>query len=308
LTTSVLVTGVAGFIGSSVALRLLTDGYEVVGLDNLSTGDRRNLAGADFELVEGDIRDQAAVDRAIRRADVVCHLAAAVGNLRSIEAPVEDSEINVIGTLQVLEAARAAGVRRIVYSSSAAIFGEPTRLPIDEDHPAEPRSPYGVSKLAGEKLCLAYGALYDLDAICLRYFNVYGVNQRYDPYGNVIPIFAASMLRGRPVTIFGDGEQTRDFVNVSDVAAANASAVGGAGASGAYNVASGTATTINRLVDHLSEAFGSRPDVQYAPPRDGEVRHSRAGISAAQAALAFEPQVSLRAGLSEYVTWMRDSA
>ena len=228
-----------------------------------------------------------------------------MGNKLSIERPIRDSEVNVIGTLRVLEAARRAGVRKVVYSSSAGIFGELVRLPIREDHPVEPDSPYGASKLAGEKLCLAYGRLYGFEAVALRYFNVYGVNQRYDAYGNVIPIFARQMLRGEPVTVFGDGEQTRDFVNVGDVAKANLAAALARGVSGAFNVGSATRVTINRLVALMAVAAGVEPAVTHGPPRPGDVRDSLADVSAAGAAFGFRPAVGLEDGLAEYMAWSR---
>ena len=187
-----LVTGGAGFIGSNIVRLLVESGHAVTVLDDLSSGFRKNLEPfPSVALMEGDVRDAEAVAEAIAGAEMVFHLAASVGNKRSIEHPVRDSEVNVIGTLRVLEAARHAGVRKVVYSSSAGIFGELRTLPIREDHPVEPDSPYGASKLAAEKLCLAYGRLYGIEAVSLRYFNVYGVNQRYDAYGNVIPIFAS---------------------------------------------------------------------------------------------------------------------
>jgi UDP-glucose 4-epimerase len=237
----------------------------------------------------------------------VFHLAASVGNTRSIEHPIEDSEINALGTLRVLEAARAHGVRRIVYSSSAGIFGELKTLPIDELHPIDPDTPYGASKLAGEKLCLAYGKLYALEAVCLRYFNVYGVNQRYDAYGNVIPIFAHRVLAGEPVRIFGDGEQTRDLVNVRDVAEANLRAATRPSVSGAFNVASGTRVTINELARMVHDAAGRTRNIEYAEPRKGDVRHSLADISKAQAAFGYAPSVDLPRGLAEYMAWAKEA-
>ena len=301
-----LVTGGAGFIGSNIARLLVEQGYEVVVLDNLSTGHRQNLEGLDgLSFVEGDVRDDAAVARAIDGAEVVFHLAASVGNVRSIENPFEDSRVNVLGTLTVLEAARKAAVRKIVCSSSAAIFGELKRLPIDEAHPTEPDSPYGVSKLAQEKHCLAYARLHGIEAICLRYFNVYGRNQRFDAYGNVIPIFVDRMLSGEPLTIFGDGEQTRDFVEVTDVARVNFLAAQTTGISGAFNIGTGEAITINQLVQLLSEATGKKLNVEHLDERKGEVRHSRADISAARATLGFEPQVLLPDGLAAYWEWAR---
>lgn len=299
-----LVTGGAGFIGSNV-VRLLTDeGFEVVVLDSLVTGYRKNLDGMPgVRFVEGDVRDGALVSELTQGVEAVFHLAASVGNTRSIENPVEDSEVNVIGTLRLLEAARRAGTRKVVCSSSAAIFGELKRLPISEDHPCEPDTPYGVSKLAEEKQCLAYAKLYDIEAVCLRYFNVYGVNQRYDAYGNVIPIFAHRMLRGEPLVVYGDGEQTRDFVSVRDVARANLLAARAPGLSGAFNIASGESVTINRLTELMREASGVTVEVTHGPPRKGDVLHSRADISAARAALGYEPNAGLAEGLAEYMAW-----
>jgi UDP-glucose 4-epimerase len=203
----------------------------------------------------------------------------------------------------VLEAARKANVRKIVYSSSAGIFGELKHLPIDENHPAEPDSPYGTSKLAGEKMCLAYAKLYDLEAVCLRYFNVYGINQRYDAYGNVIPIFANRMLRNEPLIIYGDGEQTRDFVNVRDVARANLLAAHARGVSGAFNIASGESITVNRLIEMMQKASGICPQVEHALQRKGDVRHSRADISAAREVLGYDPKINMSKGLDEYMAW-----
>lgn len=304
--TRVLVTGGAGFIGSNLVKLLSSEGYEVVVLDNLSTGYRQNLDSLKQVFLKvGDVRDADMIAGVMRDVEIVFHLAASVGNVRSIEQPVEDSEVNVIGTIRVLEAARRAGVKKIVCSSSAAIFGELQRLPIDEGHPTEPDSPYGVSKLAEEKLCLAFGRIYDLDAICLRYFNVYGVNQRYDAYGNVIPIFADRLLRGKPLTIYGDGEQTRDFVSVDDVARANLLAARSRGVSGAFNIASGVATTINRLAAMMSEMSDVEATIEHTEARKGEVRDSRADISAARATLGYEPKVALSDGLLEYMNWYR---
>ena len=301
-----LVTGGGGFIGSNVASRLLTVGHDVVVLDNFSTGYRVNvesLGGA--ETVDGDVRDGELVARLLRDADVVFHLAASVGNSRSIADPVDDAEVNLVGTLRLLEGMRRSdSCRKIVYSSSAGIFGQLKHLPIAEDHPLDPDSPYGVSKLGGEKVCLAYTRLYDLQAVCLRYFNVYGVNQRYDAYGNVIPIFVHELLSRQTLTIFSDGEQTRDFVNVADVAEANLRAAA-ADASGAFNIASGKSITINALVDLLAEVSGLTPQLEYGPPRKGDVRDSLADVSAARDALGWAPNVGLREGLREYVEWSR---
>lgn len=299
-----LVTGGAGFIGSNLVKVLASENHEVTVLDNFMTGYRENLSGlASVQVINGDIRDEQAVATAIRGVDVVFHLAACVGNKRSQDDPFTDSEINVLGTLRILEAARKAGVRKVVASSSAAIFGELKSLPIREDHPAEPDTPYGASKLCEEKQCLAYSKLYGLEVVCLRYFNVYGPNQRFDAYGNAIPIFVFQMLRGQVVTIFGDGEQTRDFINVADVVQANIKAAQASGVSGAFNLGSGTRVTINSLVDKIVTAGQFRPSVIHGPLRPGDVRHSLADISAAREAFGFEPAVDLNQGLPEYVKW-----
>ena len=300
----VVVTGGAGFIGSNVARSALRAGGSVTVLDNLSTGFQENLPDSPaLKILRGDIRDPRAVDEALAGAEVVFHLAAAVGNVRSIERPQEDSDINVLGTLQVLEGMRRAGVHRLIFSSSAAVFGEPRRLPIDEQHPAEPDSPYGVSKLAAEKHCLCYGRLYGWQVACLRYFNVYGVNQRHDAYGNVIPIFVTRLLRGDPLLIYGDGEQTRDFVDVEDVARANWLALE-RGASGVFNIGSGQATTIRLLAEMVQACAGRTVGMLFVDPRPGEVRHSVADLAAGRRDLGYSPQVALQAGLRRYVAWL----
>jgi UDP-glucose 4-epimerase len=237
--------------------------------------------------------------------DVIFHLAASVGNTRSIEEPIADSEVNLLGTIRVLESARKAGVGKVVFSSSAAIFGELKSLPIAEDHPVLPDSPYGVSKLAAEKMCLAYARLHGLQTICLRYFNVYGSNQRYDAYGNVIPIFAQRLLSRQPLQVFGDGGQTRDFVSVRDVAYANLLAAKTDGVSTALNIGSGMAITINRLIDLMSSAFGLKAVLEHCPPRKGDVYHSCANIALAREVLGYEPRVQIDAGLAEYLGWAK---
>jgi UDP-glucose 4-epimerase len=301
-----LVTGGAGFIGSNVCRLLLAKGWEVVVLDNLMSGYRQNLVEAPrFAFVEGDVRDAAAVRRAIAGCGVVFHLAASVGNKRSIDQPLVDAEINLLGTIQVLEAAREAGVARIVVSSSAGIFGELKTLPIAEDHPLDPDTPYGVSKLAEEKVSLAYSKLHGIEVACLRYFNVFGPNQRFDAYGNVIPIFVFRALRGEPIHIFGDGEQTRDFVNVADVAEANLNAALAKGVIGSFNIGSGTRISINALVATLQSIIGGRMEVLHGPPRPGDVRDSLADIAKARAQLGYAPSVDLIAGLRTYVDWAR---
>jgi UDP-glucose 4-epimerase len=301
-----LVTGGAGFIGSNLVRLLVDRGHDVTVLDNLSSGYAGNLEPfKGIRVVRGDVRDRAAVDSATDGADVVFHLAASVGNKRSIDFPMDDAAVNVMGTLEILEAARRHGVSKVVYSSSAGIFGELKTLPIREDHPVEPDSPYGATKLCAEKQCLAYHKLYGLEAVCLRYFNVYGVNQRYDAYGNVIPIFAHRLFAGEPLVIFGDGEQTRDLVNVRDVAEANYGAGTTPGVAGAFNIASGARVTINALAELICRAGGAKGRIEHGQPRPGDVRHSLADIGAARAAFGYAPTVDLETGLAEYMNWAR---
>jgi UDP-glucose 4-epimerase len=301
-----LVTGGAGFIGSNLVRLLLQEGHEVTVLDSLASGYRSNLTGVPVNaFVIGDVRDTSLLDRAMAGTEVVFHLAASVGNSRSIDHPFVDASMNVMGTLNVLEAARRHGLRKIVFSSSAGIFGELKTLPIAEDHPVEPDSPYGATKLCAEKLCLAYAKLHGLEAVCLRYFNVFGVRQRFDAYGNVIPIFAQRLIFNQPITVFGDGEQTRDFINVADVARANLAAGVNRGVSGAFNLGSGSAITINRLVELLHEVSGLRTPVTHGPQRAGDVRHSLADIRAIQQALGWTPQAHFETALREYMDWAK---
>ena len=302
-----LVTGGAGFIGSNLVGALVADDVTVRVLDDLSTGYAANLESLpEVDLVEGSVTDATAVGNAVRECDAVFHLAASVGNKRSIDNPLFDATTNMLGTLTVLEAAREHGVRKVVYSSSAGIFGELKTLPIAEDHLLDPGSPYGVSKLAGEKAVLAYAKLYDLEGVALRYFNVYGPNQRFDQYGNVIPIFVFQMLCGEPITVFGDGEQTRDFINVADVVQANVKAALAEGVGGAFNIASGTRISINYLVARLAELIGGEVEIRYGEPRPGDVLHSLADVSAARKILGFDPEVDMTEGLAGYVAWARD--
>ena len=302
----VLVTGGAGFIGSNIVKHLVETENDVTVLDNFSSGYRSNLTPFPMiQIIDGDIRNKSIVEEAMKGKEVVFHLAASVGNKRSIDYPIIDAEINVLGTLQVLEAARKEGVRKIITSSSAGIFGELKTIPIRENHEVEPDSPYGCTKLCEEKLCLAYAKLYSIEAICLRYFNVYGPNQRFDAYGNVIPIFVFRMLRGEPIQIYGDGNQTRDFVHVNDVVQANIKAAETTGLSGAFNIASGLSVTINHLVRIITKNENSDLKIEHVAERAGDVRDSLADITLANQKMGYSPTINFELGIEEYVKWAK---
>jgi UDP-glucose 4-epimerase len=299
-----LVTGGAGFIGSNLVRLLLAEGHAVRVLDDLSSGTLENLKGCQAaELIVGAVTDRKTVDKAVLDSDAVFHLASSVGHARSIADPLADATVNVLGTLQVLKTVRKHHVHKMVFSSSAAIFGKPDLLPILEKHSAEPDSPYGASKLCAEKQCLAYARLYGIDIVCLRYFNVYGPHQRHDPYGGVIPIFLRQLLRGEPLTVYGEGNQTRDFVSVHDVVRANLLAATTANVSGAYNIGSGKAMSIHALARLMANE--NKFKIEYKPPRPGDSQDSVAGIAKAQAAFGYMPTVRLADGLAEYIAWAK---
>ena len=309
----VLVTGGAGFIGSHLVERLLADGHAVRVLDDFSTGRRENLAFArpadPLEVIEGDIRDAAAVRAAMVGVDAIFHEAALVSVPRSVESPELSCDINAHGTARILDAARGAGVRRVVYASSAAVYGDADGAPVSERTAARPLSPYGLDKLYTEQLGALYHALYGLETVPLRYFNVFGPRQDpSSPYSGVISIFVARLLAGRPLTIYGDGEQSRDFVYVGDVVDANMRAMFGAFAGPApLNVARGGRVTINELAALLGEVIGTTPNIVYEPARAGEITHSRADITAIRDALGYVPRWTVRAGLATLVTAVRSS-
>lgn len=304
-----LVTGGSGFIGSNIVNLLVGEGYEVRVLDNLSSGYLVNIQDhitkGNVEFVGGDVRDYASVEKAMENVDVVFHLAASVGRQRSLDHPQLDSSVNLIGTVNVLEAMKKCGVHRIVYSSSAAMFGELVTPTIDENHPQNADSPYGVSKLTAEKMVLAYAGIYDITGVCLRYFNIYGVNQRFDLYGNVIPIFAKRIFSGEPITIYGDGMQTRDFVNAQDVALANLVASQSRHGTDVYNLGCGYSVTINWLAETMQKIAGINVGIQYAPERPADVKHCKANAAKAADILGFKAKISLEDGLAQYLDWYK---
>lgn len=300
----VLVTGGAGFIGHHVATAWRRRGASVVVLDSLRTGRRENVGhipdGGGLTFIEGSITDPATVRRAMEGCSVVHHLAAQVSVPESMERPLECVEINVHGTLNVLDAAKAAGVSRVVFSSSAAVYGDDPRSPKTEDMTPAPKSPYGVTKLDGEYYLKMYAEVHGVPAVSLRYFNVFGPRQ--DPrsvYAAAVPIFIERARGGADITIFGDGEQTRDFVYVGDVVAANllAATSDGAGRGEVFNVAQGGRITINELAKTIVRVTGSRSAIAHAPERAGDIRHSQASVARITEGLGFAPATSLEEGL-----------
>jgi len=301
-----LVTGGAGFIGSHLVTRLLADGHTVRVLDDLSTGKRDNLAhvAADVELVVGDVRNAALVDEVASGCEVIFHEAAIVSVPASVEDPQRSHDVNIQGTLNVLLAARKRSVRRVVFASSAAVYGEDPTLPKSELMQASPISPYGIEKMTGEHYVLAWPRLYGVEGVSLRYFNVFGPRQDpRSPYSGVISIFADRALSGREVTIYGDGLQTRDFVFVDDVVQANVLAATVPLASGrAYNVARGERTTLLDLLGTIARIAGCEVEPIHAPPRSGDIRHSFADVSRARRELGYEPAVTVEEGLRQLLS------
>jgi UDP-glucose 4-epimerase len=301
-----LVTGGAGFIGSNLADRLLAEGFEVRVLDNLSTGFRDNVP-SDAELVEGDIRDEAAVRAAVAGVDLVFHQAAHRAVMQSVENPLSTDLANTHGTLLVLKAAQDTGVRRVVTASSSSVYGGAEQLPTPESAPLVPRSPYAVSKLAGEHYCRVWAQLFGLETVALRYFNVYGPRQRPDSaYAAVIPLFTHALRSGARAIIHGDGGQSRSFAYIDDVVAANLAAAttpAEACSGKAYNIGGNRRSTLLELLDELGAILGVRVDPEHTAPRAGDVRHSFADISAAARDLGWEPKVNLAEGLRRTVDW-----
>lgn len=312
----VLVTGGAGFIGSNLVRALLARGDDVRVLDNFSTGSRRNLHGleSDVDVVEGELRSYERVHNAVRGTEIVFHLGALGSVPRSVQDPLTSSAVNVEGTLNVQLAARDEGVRRVVFASSSSIYGNQPELPLRESMPPDPISPYGVAKLAAERYCVSFSRVYhSFETVVLRYFNVFGPRQ--DPtsqYAAVVPRFITAIAAGEPVTIFDDGEQSRDFTYVDNVVAANLLAADAAGASGRiFNVSAGEPTTVNELAETIGRLLGRPIERHYLPPRPGDLRNSWADVSEARDGLGYEPRVGLEEGLrrtSDYLLSQKGAA
>lgn len=302
-----LVTGGAGFIGSHLVRRLLEDGHDVVVLDDISTGFRDHVH-PDARFVDGDVADLETVRGAMSGVEFVFHEAASRAVHRSVEDPLGANRVNVEGTLNVLVAARDEGSRRVVFASSSSVYGGAAPIPTSEGHPVVPKSPYAVSKLAGEHYARVFWELYGLETVGLRYFNVFGPMQRPDsPYAAVIPIFAERLLAGLPPVVHGDGHQSRDFTFVDDVVEANLLAMGAPErvAGRVFNIARGETTTILELVESLGRIIGTSVLPEFGDARPGDVPISMADVSLAHEHLGFEASIDVEDGLRRYVDWFR---
>jgi len=305
-----LVTGGAGFIGSHIAEELIKRGHDVRIIDNFLTGKRENIASFldNIEFIEGDIRDVDTCRQSLEGVDFVLHQAALPSVPRSIEDPILTSEINIEGTLNLLVASRDAGIKKFVFASSTAVYGDDPRLPKEEGMEGTPLSPYAVSKITGEKYCQVFSQIYDLPTICLRYFNVFGPRQDpFSQYAAVVPNFITKMLKGESPTIFGDGEQSRDFTYVSNVVGANLLAAEAQNVSGEiFNIACGERITVNSLAIKINELLGKDISPVHDEPRPGDIGHSLADISKARKMLKYEPLVSLDEGVEKTIRWYQE--
>ena len=309
----VLITGGAGFIGACTAHLLLARGCQVRVLDNLASGRMSSLGtealpGGRIRFIEGDACDRVAVNVALEGCDAVLHLAAQVSVQRSVTDPLGSAVNNILGFLNVLEAVRLQRVGRLVYASSAAVFGAPTQLPVSEGSTTCPVSPYGLEKLVNEQYASMYSALYGVSSLGMRYFNVYGPLQDPDsPYAGVISKFAAALDRDAELTVFGDGLQTRDFVYVGDVAEANVRALA-ASYRGVLNLATGSSTSLLQLIESMGSAFGKPAKIRHVPAIAGDIRHSATTADLARSALDWNPGTPLAVGLQALAASLRSAA
>ncbi len=304
-----LVTGGAGFIGSHIATALVERGDRVRILDNLSTGHLQNIKhiAGQVDFIEGDLTDADAVAEAVEGVDCIFHQGALASVPRSVEAPLDTNAACVTGTVTVLDQARRAGVRRVVYAASSSLYGDqPFSSKRESDLPA-PISPYGAAKLAGEYYCQAFAATYDIETVALRYFNVFGPRQDPDsPYSAVIPIFITALLEGRRPTIYGDGLQSRDFTYVANVVEGNLLAADAPGVSGrSYNLANGRSITLLEMLGTLNKYLGTDVQPLFDPPRAGDIRESMADITRARAELGYEPKVGFDEGMRLSIDYYR---
>ncbi len=306
----VLVTGGAGFIGSHLVAALVERGDSVRVLDNFSTGRRENLAcfGERVAILEGDLRDPRQVEAAVQGVELIFHQAAFISVPQSMQHPADCFAVNVDGTANLLEAARRQGVRKVVLASSTAIYGDADALPLNEETPPRPLSPYALSKQVNELYGNLYSRLFDLPVVALRYFNVYGPRQRPDsPYAAAIPLFLQSLLADKALTIFGDGRQTRDFIFVEDVVRANLLASEADSAGEAFNICTGQEVSLLEVVAMLEQISGRRIEIQYRPARPGDIRRSAGNPQKAASALGFQARISLAEGLKRTLDWLHSN-
>ncbi len=306
----ILVTGAAGFIGCNLVRRLIKEGAKVRIFDNFSTGKRQNLAdiNGDIEIFEGDLRDFAQVLEATKGVEIIFHEAALPSVIRSVKAPNTTNDVNITGTLNLLEASKVNKVKKIIYASSSSIYGDLLTLPKKENMVPSPLSPYAVSKIAGEHYMKVSHYLYGIDTVILRYFNVYGPYQ--DPtseYSGVIAKFITAFLDNKSITVYGDGKQSRDFTYVDDVVEANILA-GNAKISGeVFNVAGGNRYTLNYMIEILKSIFGkTNKEVFYTEPRQGDVKHSQADVLKIKESLNFKAKIDFEKGLKKTVEWYKN--
>jgi UDP-glucose 4-epimerase len=299
----VLVTGGAGFIGTNLARRLAREGHDLLVLDNLSTGREENVldlvqSGA-AKLIKGDVRDKELASAVMKDVEAVVHLAAVISVPYSVSHPEVTNEVNVSGTVNLLKAAVRSGASRFIHVSSCAVYGEAQYLPIDENHPKVPSSPYAASKLRSEAHCQAFHETFGLDTSILRLFNVYGPLQKANQYAGVIVQFGERLRNGDPLTIYGDGKQTRDFVHVFDVVDAIYACLGSKHSSGReYNIGSGDPTSIEELASLMSRLYRVKPTMVRSTPRTGDIRDSQADIRKAKSELGYDPRIKLEEGLN----------
>lgn len=305
-----VVTGGAGFIGSNTILELVRNNNEVVAIDNLSTGDMHNLSEVNSKIrfVSGDVKDIELLKEHIQGVDYVLHYAALASVPQSVKYPIAANQNNIDGTLNVLIAARDAGVKKVVYISSSAVYGDSPILPKNEDMKPDPLTPYAITKLVGEQYCKVFYELYGLETVSLRYFNVFGPRQNPNSeYAAVIPKFITAMLKNDEPTIYGDGEQSRDFTYVQDTIEATLLACDVKAAAGkVFNIASGESMTLNELVEKLNAILNTEIKPNYTKNRPGDVKHSMADISRAQKVLGLKPKYGVEYGLQKTIDWFKN--
>lgn len=305
--SKVLVTGGAGFIGSHLVDELVSRGYKVVVLDNFWSGRMENvsqhLKSDAFKLVDGDVRDKRVVRDAMNGVDAVMHLAALIDVERSVNNPFETHDVNVTGTLNILKEAVRKNIKRFVYASSTAVYGEVNPLPLNEDSPPKPISPYAASKASAECYCRAFYKSYGLETVTLRYFNVYGPRQELNPYSGVIAKFLKNASSGEPLVVYGDGEQTRDFICINDVVDATILALEKGGLTDeTFNVCTGKPITINELTQIVKEVTGKDLQIVYDKPRKGDLKNNYGDPAKAEEILGFKAKVTLKKGLERFVS------